>query len=87
MDAAEFQEKKELIVDIAAEIIMENGYQSLSMRNIGAKIGMTAANLYNYYSNKDELNISIRTRAGKILFNDLQAAYSRGGTISLQSKA
>ena len=64
MAETEIFKKKERILDIAAEIIMEEGYHSLSMRKIGTKIGMTAANLYNYYSNKDELNIAIRTRAG-----------------------
>lgn len=82
MDESEILEKKEQIIDIAAEIILQDGYQSLSMRKIGSKIGMTAANLYNYYSNKDELNIAIRTRAGKILFEALEKAYNKGGTIS-----
>ena len=91
MDEAEISEKKEKILDIAAEIIMEEGYQSLSMRNIGKKLGMTAANLYNYYSNKDEMNIAIRTRAGKILYKNLLDAYQTGNNISekirLMSKA
>ena len=91
MDDAAISEKKEKILDIAAEIIMEDGYQSLSMRNIGKKLGMTAANLYNYYSNKDELNIAIRTRAGKILYKALLEAYKKGNNISekiwLMSKA
>ncbi len=81
MNKAEYHEKKEQIIDIAAEIVMNEGYESLSMRNIGAKIGMTASNLYNYYSNKDELNIAIRTRAGKILYDDLYRAYGRGRTV------
>ena len=82
MDESEIAEKKEKIIDIAAEIIMEEGFHNLSMRKIGMKIGMTAANLYNYYSNKDELNIAIRTRAGKILFDDLANAYRCGTTIA-----
>ncbi|MDD9305006.1 MAG: TetR/AcrR family transcriptional regulator [Desulfobacter sp.] len=82
MDEAKFFKKKEQIIDIAAEIIMEDGYQTLSMRKIGSKIGMTAANIYNYYSNKDELNIAIRARAGMILFDALENAYQKGGAIS-----
>ncbi len=81
MDEAQIQIKKEEILDIAAEIIMEEGYQNLSMRKIGSKIGMAAANLYNYYSNKDELNIAIRTRSGKIIFDVLENAYLKEGTI------
>lgn len=82
MDQSEILEKKEKIIDIAAEIVMEEGYQGLSMRNIGSRIGMTAANLYNYFSNKDELNIAIRTRAGKMLFDELSRAYNEGKDIS-----
>ncbi|MBI5593933.1 MAG: TetR/AcrR family transcriptional regulator [Deltaproteobacteria bacterium] len=82
MDEVAIIEKKEKILDIAAEIIMEEGYQSLSMRKIGSKIGMTAANIYNYFSNKDELNIAIRTRAGKILFDVLEKAHQNGGNIA-----
>lgn len=91
MEPTEIAKKRETILDIAAEIIMEEGYASLSMRKIGKRIGMTAANLYNYYSNKDELNIAIRTRAGKILYNALLSAYQSGNNIServhLMSKA
>lgn len=82
MDKEAVSEKKEQILDIAADIIMEDGYQNLSMRKIGAKIGMTAANLYNYFANKDELNIAIRMRAGKILYTDLVQAYESGRDIS-----
>ncbi|MFZ5572019.1 MAG: TetR/AcrR family transcriptional regulator [Thermodesulfobacteriota bacterium] len=82
MGEAEILVKKEQIIDTAAEVIMEDGFQNLSMRKIGAKIGMTAANLYNYYSNKDELNIAIRTRAGKMLFEALESAYGKGGCIA-----
>lgn len=91
MDPSKIMETKEKILDIAAEIIMEDGYQNLSMRKIGSRIGMTAANLYNYYSNKDELNIAIRTRAGKILYKALYTAYETGSSvferIRLMSKA
>lgn len=82
MDEKQIAKTKEKILDIAADIIMEDGYQNLSMRKIGAKIGMTAANLYNYYSNKDELNIAIRMRAGKILYSELLNGYKTGKDLS-----
>jgi AcrR family transcriptional regulator len=82
MNEAEINAKKERIIDTAAEVVMEDGFRNLSMRKIGTKIGMTAANIYNYYSNKDELNIAIRTRAGNILFTALDAAYREGGGIA-----
>lgn len=82
MDNTEILRVKEKILDIAAEIIMQDGYQNLSMRKIGSKIGMTASNLYNYYSNKDEINIAIRLRAGRLLYEVLLNAYETGDNIS-----
>ncbi len=78
MDEAEISATKERILDIAADIINDVGYQNLSMRKIGSRVGMTAANLYNYYANKDEINIAIRLRAGRILYEDLLKGYQTG---------
>ena len=80
----EILEVKEKILDTAALIILKDGFYGLSMRKIGKKIGMTGANLYNYYSNKDEINIAIRLRAGRLLFHSLEAAYESGRTLSEQ---
>ena len=33
------------------------------MRKIATKVSMTAANIYNYYSNKDEIYLAIQTGA------------------------
>ena len=78
MNDAEISAIKEKILDIAADIINEIGYQNLSMRKIGSRMGMTAANLYNYYASKDEINIAIRLRAGRILYEDLLKGYETG---------
>ncbi len=50
------------ILDTAAEIICESGFDSLSMRKLAARLNMTAANIYNYYSNQDELYLNIQIR-------------------------
>ena len=78
MDPEQILGIREKILDRAADIINEEGYHNLSMRKIGARLGMTAANLYNYYANKDEINIAIRLRAGKILYQRLKKAYEAG---------
>ncbi|MCG8615676.1 MAG: TetR/AcrR family transcriptional regulator [Desulfobacterales bacterium] len=82
MNEAEITRTKEKILDISADIINEEGYQNLSMRKIGTRAGMTAANLYNYYANKDEINIAIRLRAGRLLYDDLLAAYNSGSDMA-----
>ncbi len=82
MNDAEISKTKEKILDIAADIINEEGYQNLSMRKIGSRVGMTAANLYNYYASKDEINIAIRLRAGRILYEELLEGYETGRDMS-----
>lgn len=58
---------KEIIRDTALEIILKEGFHAMSMRKIGAKISMTAANIYNYFSNKDEIYLSIQQKGFEIL--------------------
>jgi AcrR family transcriptional regulator len=60
---------KERILDTALDIMCEDGFQYLSMRNLAARLGMTAANIYNYYSNKDELYLAIQTRGFELLYD------------------
>lgn len=78
MNVEELREVKDRILDIAAGIVMEDGFENLSMRKIGGKMGIAAATLYYYYSNKDELNIAIRKRAGELLYDELLEAYGSG---------
>lgn len=58
---------KEIIRDAALEIIFNEGFNALSMRKIGKKTAMTAANLYNYFSSKDEIYLSIQQKGFEIL--------------------
>lgn len=81
LNEAQIAEIREKILDIAADIINEQGFQALSMRKIGARAGMTAANIYNYYAGKDEINIAIRLRAGALLYKDLLRAWETEGPL------
>ena len=58
---------KEIIRDAALEIILKDGFNALSMRKIGIRTSMTAANIYNYFSNKDEIYLSIQQKGFEIL--------------------
>lgn len=48
-------EMKENIVSAAREIAMEKGWNSVSIRNIAAKIDYSPPLLYNYFRNKDDI--------------------------------
>jgi AcrR family transcriptional regulator len=62
---------KEKILDAALALIIEEGFNKLSMRKIASRLGITAANIYNYYSSKDDINLMIRIRGFEMLFSML----------------
>lgn len=69
---AEIDAVRERILDCALTILVKNGYESLSMTKLGSKMNMTAANLYNYYTNKDELLIAIHKKTHGMLYNEIR---------------
>lgn len=50
------------ILDSALEIIIEEGFNNLSVRKVASRLGITATTIYNYVKNRDELNLMIRIR-------------------------
>lgn len=48
-------ETHEKILPAAKEEFLEKGFEQASMRNIAAKIGMSAAGLYRHFANKEDL--------------------------------
>lgn len=43
------------ILDAARRLLVQKGYESLSMRKIAAEVGCKAATIYYYYKNKDAI--------------------------------
>lgn len=64
------------ILETALSVLSEDGYVKMSMSKVAERIGMTAANLYNYFSNKDELILALQTRITESLYREYQAAYA-----------
>jgi len=71
---------RERILDCALKILVKNGYESLSMAKLGSKMNMTAANIYNYYTNKDELLIAIHKKTYAMLYNKIRNAIKNADT-------
>ncbi len=71
----EVEKIRESILDRAVEIINEDGFKGLTMRKIAVRMEMSATNLYNYFSNKDEIYINILIRGFRMLFENLKAVY------------
>lgn len=59
------------ILPAALDILMTEGYASLTMRKIATRLGMSATNIYNYYENKDEVYLCILIEGFELLYNDV----------------
>ena len=53
------EESREAIIAAAKQEFLEKGYKGASMREIAKKAHMTVGNLYRYYKNKEDINLSI----------------------------
>ncbi len=51
---------KRNIVEKSIQLFVREGIESLSARKIGKEVGMTAANLYNYFENMEEIVFEIQ---------------------------
>lgn len=70
----EIDDVKKGILDEALKLLRDEGYEKLSMYKLGKRTNMTAANLYNYYKNKDQLIIAIQKKTFELLYNEFVAA-------------
>lgn len=75
----EIQKIKDLILDKALEIISLRGFSSFTMRAVASQTGMSAPNIYNYFSGKDEIYITLIIQGFQILHQDLQKAARSSG--------
>jgi TetR/AcrR family transcriptional regulator len=53
--ATNYDEKRRAILDRSAELFAEHGYDRASMSKIAEACGVSKANLYHYYQDKEEL--------------------------------
>jgi TetR/AcrR family transcriptional regulator, cholesterol catabolism regulator len=68
------------IIDIAARMFCERGYQSVTMRDIAHEVGLSKAGLYHHCPSKDQILADIVGLCGQILLRQLAAACSSGTT-------
>ncbi len=62
---------RERIADTALQFIDDHGLAALSMRKLGAELGVEAMSLYNHVANKDDLLDSV----GNALYTQVLVAY------------
>jgi len=69
MTKEEIENTRGRILDTALDIIIKEGFHNLSLRKIASRLGVTATTIYNYYANKDEINLMIRIRGFEKLYD------------------
>lgn len=50
---------REDIIRAAADVLRENGYDATTMKDIAARVNLTAASLYHHFKNKDFLILAV----------------------------
>jgi AcrR family transcriptional regulator len=68
-------EKKRKIYNAAAELFVEKGYGSASMRELADKVGLEPSSLYSHIRSKDEILSSICTRAADYFVDGIRTIY------------
>ncbi len=68
---------RQAILETALTVLNEDGYIKMSMNKVAERAGMTAANLYNYFANKDELVLALQTRITERTYREYREAYAR----------
>lgn len=74
---------KEDILAVTRQMIKENGYSELNIRNIASRCGVATGTVYNYYSSKDEIITEILLTEWKLMLRriDQNAKTSTSPTI------
>jgi AcrR family transcriptional regulator len=71
----EIEAEKQRILGEALNIIAESGYEGLTMRGLGQRLGVAAKTIYNYFQNKDEVYLQVGTREFDALHGELLEGY------------
>jgi AcrR family transcriptional regulator len=55
------------IIEEAMKLILKTGFNNMSMRKLADRVGMSATNIYYYYSSKDEIYLNIQIKGFQAL--------------------
>ncbi len=72
----EIETVKNEILTTALKLMCDDGFDALSMRKLATRLKMTAANIYNYYENKDDLYLAIQTMGFQMIVDRFSEIYA-----------
>lgn len=68
------QQGRQDILTAAARLLATHGYHGMAMRDLSRATRMSLANLYNYFSSKEDLAFALQTRAFETLISSAEQA-------------
>jgi AcrR family transcriptional regulator len=71
------QNKQEMLLRTAIDLFFQKGYSDTSIRDIGAKVGISTSIIYHYFKNKEELLFEIIHNASQDIIDNLHAIEKR----------
>ncbi len=75
----EKDQRRELIINAAKEIMAEEGLDNLSIRKIANRIEYSPAIIYHYFKDKDEIVTQLMTAGYKKIVDAISSSLSPGG--------
>ena len=60
------------IIEESMKLILEKGFDNMSLRKLADRVGMSATNLYYYYASKDEIYLNIQIKGFRLLQSGLE---------------
>ncbi len=60
------------ILEEAERIVIDSGHQSINMRALARRVGVTATTIYHYYASKEDLILQLKLRAARMLNRRIQ---------------
>lgn len=75
------------LCDVAMQLLAEVGYDRFNMRELAARLGVSAMTAYRYFKDKDEILANIRVRAIDRLGDRIESCAAMSGTAAARCAA
>lgn len=72
MRATDYEEKKEVILDVAAALFSERGYAGCKLEDVAERCGVSKSMLYHYFKKKEDILFTIHQTHVQRLINLLE---------------
>ena len=87
LSPSEVDDFRDKLCDAALQIFAEKGVEGLTLREVAARLGVSAMTPYRYFQDKDAILAAVRARAFNDFADALEKAVTRRGDATARSEA